>query len=101
MCRTARFLPRRRTKRLDRNVRSFGRVDERKRRSSRSINRPPGRGVLVNVGTALLLAFVILSTGALLVASQSTFYPLAPFRPTDVGLRCPEHALTEELYQVF
>src|SRR5437879_4879682 len=100
MCRTARFLPRRRTKCLDRDVRSFCRVDERKRRSSRSNNRLPGRCVLMNAGTALLLAFVILATGALLVASQSTSDPLAQFRTPDGGLRIPGRALTPELQQV-
>src|SRR5947199_20494 len=100
MCRTARFLPRRRTKCLDRDVRSFCRVDERKRRSSRSNNRLPGRGVLMNAGTALLLAFVILATGALVVASQSTSDPLAQFRTPDGGLKIPGRALTPELQQL-
>src|SRR5437867_7953538 len=100
MCRTARFLTRRRTKCLDRDVRSFCRVDERKRRSSRSNNRLPGRGVLMNAGTALLLAFVILATGALVVASQSTSDPLAQFRTPDGGLKIPGRALTPELQQL-
>src|SRR2546422_8308568 len=100
MCRTARFLPRRRTKCLDRDVRSFCRVDERKRRSSRSNNRLPGRGVLMNAGTALLLAFVILATGALVVASQSTSDPLAQFRTPDGGLKIPGRALTPQLQQL-
>src|SRR3989441_3634311 len=100
MCRTARFLPRRRTKCLDRDVRSFCRVDERKRRSSRSNNRLPGRCVLMNAGTALLLAFVILATGALVVASQSTSDPLAQFRTPDGGLKIPGRALTPELQQL-
>src|SRR3989440_2214592 len=100
MCRTARFLPRRRTKCLDRDVRSLCRVDERKRRSSRSNNRLPGRGVLMNAGTALLLAFVILATGALVVASQSTSDPLAQFRTPDGGLKIPGRALTPELQQL-
>src|SRR5256885_11207961 len=100
MCRTARFLPRRRTKCLDRNVQSFCRVDERKRCGSQPANRPPRRGVLVNAGTAFLLAFVILATGALVVASQPMADPLAQFRTPDGGLQIPGRALTPELQRL-
>src|SRR5213594_4420130 len=100
MCRTARFLPRRRTKCLDRNVQSFCRVDERKRCGSQPANRPPRRGVLVNAGTAFLLAFVILATGALVVASQPMADPLAQFRTPDGGLQIPGSALTPELQRL-
>src|SRR5213594_640143 len=100
MCRTARFLPRRRTKCLDRNVQSFCRVDERKRCGSQPANRPPRRRVLVNAGTAFLLAFVILATGALVVASQPMADPLAQFRTPDGGLQIPGSALTPELQRL-
>src|SRR5438093_146451 len=100
MCRTARFLPRRRTKCLDRNVQSFCRVDERKRCVSQPANHPPRRGVLVNAGTAFLLAFVILATGALVVASQPMADPLAQFRTPDGGLQIPGSALTPELQRL-
>jgi len=54
----------------------------------------------MNAGTALLLAFVILATGALVVASQSTSDPLAQFRTPDGGLKIPGRALTPELQQL-
>ncbi len=99
MCRTARFLPRRRTKCLNRNPRSFCRVDERQRCSVRPVRRLC-RGVLVNAGTAFLLAFVILATSALVVASQSMPDPLAQFRTSDGGLTIPGRAWTPELQRL-
>jgi len=100
MCRTARFFPRRRTKCLNRNPRSFCGVDERQRCSLPPVRRRPRCGVLVNAGAAFLLALVILATGALAVASQSMPDPLAQFRTPDGGLTIPGRALTPELQRL-
>src|SRR5438034_599798 len=100
MCRTARFLPRRRTRCLDSNSRSSGHVDERQRRSSRPLRLRPGRGGLVKAGTAILLAFILLATAILVVASQSMPDPLAKFRTPDGRLTIPGRALTSELQRL-
>src|SRR5437773_11791448 len=97
MCRTARFLPRRRTRCLDSNSRSSGHVDERQRRSSRPLRLRPGRGGLVKAGTAILLAFILLATAILVAASQSMRDPLAKFWTSHGRLRSPGRALTSEL----
>ncbi|HYR80688.1 MAG TPA: hypothetical protein VEN80_00100, partial [Thermoplasmata archaeon] len=54
----------------------------------------------MNAGPAFLLAFVILATGVLVVASHSTSDPLAQFRTPDGGLKIPGRALTPELQQL-
>src|SRR3989454_896551 len=100
MRRTVRFLPRRRTKRPNRNTRSFRRVDERQRCSLLPVGLPPGRGVLVRAGTAFLLAFVILATTALVVESRFVPDPLAQFRTPDGRLTIPGRALTPELQRL-
>src|SRR5947209_16240102 len=100
MRRTVRFLPRRRTKRPNRNSRSFRRVDERQRCSLRRVSRPPRPGVLVRAGAAFLLAFVILATTALVVESHFVPDPLAQFRTPDGRLTIPGRALTPELQRL-
>src|SRR3989442_292547 len=100
MRRSVRFLPRRRTKRPNRNSRSFGRVDERQRWSLRPVSRPPRPGVLVRAGAAFLLAFVILATTALVVESHFVPDPLAQFRTPDGRLTIPGRALTPDLQRL-
>src|SRR2546421_5537607 len=100
MRRTVRFLPRRRTKRPNRNSRSFRRVDERQRWSLRRVSRPPRPGVLVRAGAAFLLAFVILATTALVVESHFVPDPLTQFRTPDGRLTIPGRALTPELQRL-
>ena len=54
----------------------------------------------MKAGTAILLAFILLATAILVVASQSMPDPLAKFRTPDGRLTIPGRALTSELQRL-